>query len=129
MTLDELLAIPYAERGRTPAGADCVGFAMLYLRHVHGLEVTDPGTDTKARVALGQARADELVPAGWHRLDDPADAEPGDLLLLRRNGVVAHLAVVHDARTAIHSTPGAGPHLVPLRYVWALTASAWRVSA
>ena len=98
------VGLPYAEKGRTRAGADCWGGVRLVMSEVFGHRLPDyadayASTSDRASVA---AAIEAGLADGWRRVDLPA---AGDLLTLRIAGRPWHCGVMVNAVQFLHWPP------------------------
>ena len=84
----DLVGTPFRHQGRSPAGVDCVGLAVVIAEGL-GIPVVDQsGYGRRPQSGLLEA-AFEDQPA----LVRVADRQPGDLLLMRFDAYPQHLAI------------------------------------
>ena len=98
------VGIPDLSKGRSHAGADCRGLAMLVYREVKGLELPDYAAEylsDRDHAEIGAIARREKAAARWRLV---AEVKEFDLLLF----VVAR----HDSHVGIHVGPGQMLHVV-----------------
>ena len=98
------VGIPDLSKGRSHAGADCWGLAMLVYREVKGLELPDYAAEylsDRDQAEIGAIARREKAAARWRLV---AEVKEFDLLLF----VVAR----HDSHVGIHVGPGQMLHVV-----------------
>lgn len=118
-----LLGIPWLEGGRTRAGVDCLGAALLVHRML-GIEAADPWREWAERWKAGQRFGElETELRGWRRVELEADRVVGDTAVWA-NGT--HVAVFVGAGWWLHSTRTVGVYLAEDRFVRPRIASVWR---
>lgn len=100
----EFVGLPYADKGRDRAGADCWGGVRMVLAEVFGQQLPDYAdayTAARDHVSVSGAVQAGLA-AGWHRVDCPA---PGDLLILSIAKRPWHCAVMVTPDRFLHWPP------------------------
>lgn len=102
------IGLPFLEKGRDRTGVDCWGLVAMLLREQFGLEVpsyTEDYTTTKEGEEIAA-----LI--GRESLDWPevplAEAQPGDVLILRIKGQPWHCGLVVEPPCFIHAALGVG---------------------
>ena len=98
------VGIPDLSKGRSHAGADCWGLAMLVYREVKGLELPDYAAEylsDRDHAEIGAIARREKAAARWRLV---AEVKEFDLLLF----VVAR----HDSHVGIHVGPGQMLHVL-----------------
>ena len=119
MNLDDLLAVPYVDNGRTQQGADCYGIVRMARVHLFGKPwmPVHGGVEGSDKRALTEAMQQE---AANYREVRPY---PGAIACAFRGKLCTHIAIVVDVdgKRMILETdePGKGKHgprLVNLRY-------------
>ncbi len=98
------VGIPDLAKGRTRAGTDCWGLAMLVYREVKGIDLPDYAAeylDDRDHAEIGAIARREKVAARWRMVAEPKEF---DLLLFS----VAH----HDSHVGIHVGHGQMLHVV-----------------
>ena len=107
----ELIGIPFVEKGRTPAGCDCWGVVRLALARGFGVSVPDYAEDyptTTDRDEIAALMRGEAL--GW--TDCPlAEAQPGDVVLFRIQGMVCHAGLAIEPPWFLHAVRGIGSAL------------------
>ena len=98
------IGLPYKDKGRDRAGADCWGGVRLVLGEVFGHELPDYScayTDAKDQASVAGAVEAGLAD-GWQRADRP---QAGDLLILKIAGRPWHCALMVNDRQFLHWPP------------------------
>ncbi|WP_396616805.1 C40 family peptidase [Lysobacter soli] len=99
--LANFVGIPYLDRGRTLAGADCYGLVRLALQALRGIELPDYGT------YAGGADHDgitETIERGLHERWRAVTAPvPFDLIVLRVAGKPRHVGLVVAPERFLHA--------------------------
>lgn len=98
------VGIPDIAKGRTRAGIDCWGLAMLVYREVKGIDLPDYAAeylDDRDHAEIGAIARREKVAARWRMVAEPKEF---DLLLFS----VAR----HDSHVGIHVGAGQMLHVV-----------------
>lgn len=103
----ELIGIPYLDRGRTVAGCDCWGLAMLYHaeRGVTLPDFADAYESAEQSQSVASVVAAHRADAGWLEVS-PQDWAPGDLLLMRMHGHPCHVGVFVGGGMFLHTLRG-----------------------
>jgi cell wall-associated NlpC family hydrolase len=121
------VGIPYADLGRSRAGADCWGLARLVYREVLGLELPDYAGDYVSSAEANEVDAlirgaDKSV---WTQVREP---QPFDLLLFRRGMLASHIGITVTSRMMLHMASGDHAKIeCPTSPRWAgRFVSAWR---
>lgn len=119
MTLDELLAIPYQENGRTAQGADCYGLTRLARTYIFGKPWMAEHGAVDGTNKRAMTRAVKQDTASIYR---ECSCRPGAIATAWRASLCTHIALVieADGRPMILETdePGrswTGPRIVPVR--------------
>jgi cell wall-associated NlpC family hydrolase len=101
------IGIPFAERGRSHAGADCWYFVHLVLKEQFGIVVPTydgvgwvEGCDRGALARFMAEHRDE-----WRRIETGAEG-PGDVVLMRYMGEATHVGVVVAPPLMLHCERG-----------------------
>jgi len=124
----KLIGVPFKWGGRDLSGLDCWGIVRAY-HALRGVTIPDPleyqwdpreGKDAAADVFGPNITAEWLEVAGA--------AEPGDVLLLSRNGgeCAVHCAVYVGGQRILHATSQFGVVSEPLRRVRGRLLKAYR---
>lgn len=100
------LSIPFKEFGRDRAGCDCWGLVRLVYRDAFGIALPDylgaysgcRDSDALGALIPEEARAWEAIPRGLE--------QPGDVIVLRMNGVPMHTGVVVSPGLMAHVHEG-----------------------
>ena len=106
---NDYIRIPFLDRGRTRAGADCWGLICILFSEMLNIELPrlDQYENTKDEY---RPMMDAIVRAeriGW--LDIPAGEEkPFDVIVLKLAGLPVHVGVVVRPGVMIHCLRGAG---------------------
>ncbi|MGN6538934.1 MAG: C40 family peptidase [Mesorhizobium sp.] len=98
------VGIPDLAKGRTHAGADCWGLAMLVYRELRGIELPDYASeylDDRDHAEIGAIARREKVAERWRKVAVPQEF---DLLLFS----IAH----HDSHVGIFAAPGQMLHTI-----------------
>lgn len=99
MDLSKWVGIPFADRGRTLAGADCWGLACLV--YAEALFIALPSYADEYRELADRDRHDlhRVIQAhrGEWREIEPGKERGGDIVILRVAGAASHIGIV--ART------------------------------
>lgn len=101
---DDFVGIPYADRGRTRAGADCWGLVRLVHEEVFGNRL--PSFVDQYETASDRERLDDLIARhreGWARADLE---QPGDVALFRILGHPSHVGVITHPGYMLHVREG-----------------------
>lgn len=100
------VGIPDLAKGRTVAGADCWGLAMLVYREVCGIELPDYASeylDDRDHAELGAIFAREKVKASWLPVDRP---DAYDLVLFRIGRHDSHVGIWAAPNRMLHTVMG-----------------------
>lgn len=98
------IGLPYEEKGRSRAGADCWGGVRMVLAEVFGValpDYADAYTRTTDADSVALAVTAGLAD-GWQRVEQPSE---GCLLILRIAGRPWHCALMVNARQFLHWPP------------------------
>lgn len=98
------IGLPYADKGRTRAGADCWGGVRLVLADVFGIALPDYA-DSYTTADDMDSVADAVAAGlehGWKRTEKPQE---GDLLILRVAGRPWHCGIMVTADRFLHWPP------------------------
>lgn len=101
--LQQLLGVPFKDKGRDLSGFDCWGLVRYVLLHEFGIEVPSytenyqTWKDVEEIAALVQGQS-----LGWQDIPVPA-AQPGDVLILRILGRPWHVGVITDRPWFMHA--------------------------
>lgn len=101
---NDYVGIPYADRGRTRAGADCWGLVRLVMHEQFKIDL--PSFDGQYEGSDDVCQIQELIAAhqeGWRQIDRP---QPGDVVLFRVMGTVSHIGLVVDGGRFVHARRG-----------------------
>lgn len=104
------VGVPYRDRGRAMDGANCWGLIVLFYARELGLEL--PAYDDRAAALTDVERADlgaivrsERDGGDWYEV--PAEhVEPGDLVVFRIAGQLAHMGIVSGRDRFLHMRLG-----------------------
>jgi cell wall-associated NlpC family hydrolase len=93
--IETLVGIPFKDRGRTRAGADCWGLAVIAYEETFGIQLESYADNygpigVRKRQELGDLIYKERRQF-WERIDDERH---GDLVLLKALGVESHVGIV-----------------------------------
>lgn len=107
MNFSRYVGIPFLERGRTRAGADCWGLVVLFYAGELGIHLPayDEPSTTRAERATCAAIISAAVSGAepWRRVLEPA---PGDVILCETLRQPIHVGVVVDRRQMLHVPAG-----------------------
>lgn len=101
--MDELIGIPYLEKGRDPAtGLDCWGLFRVFYQRVLGITLPSYGeTYMHAHDHDAMAEAMEThLPSAWVRVSEPRF---GDGIRLRIDGKACHVAAYLGNGEMLHT--------------------------
>lgn len=124
--VEEYLAIPFVDRGRTAAGCDCFGLVRLVMARRAGIVLADYGfvaarDRTTVNAEIVKAKADrELwhpVPIGHAR---PFDLVPMTEMVRRQDGSSdlddCHIGIMVTANHVLHTEMASGPVCVEIAH-------------
>ena len=99
-----LMKVPFASEGRSAEGADCYGWVRLVLKEVFAVEAPPYPT---SEIVYNAMNAQSCSLAMRQRLDEwraiqAGSEQPGDLVLLIRQGRPCHCGVVLGAGQMAH---------------------------
>ncbi len=104
--MDQLIGIPYVEKGRDPAvGLDCWGLFRVFYQRFMGIELPSYGTAYEHaydHVAM-EAAINKDLPGAWIRVTEP---QFGDGIRLRIDGKACHVAVYLGNGQMLHTQNG-----------------------
>lgn len=106
MNFDDLVGIPYLDKGRDRRGCDCWGLLRLAFAERLGVELPDYGeayATAADRRALAGLIAGELEP--WAPVAS-GEVRPFDGVLLRQGRFVRHIGLVVGRGLLLHVEPG-----------------------
>lgn len=110
MDLNAYVNVPYRDRGRAMEGANCWGLIVLVYAREFGIEL--PAYDDRAAALTEIERAElSLVVAGERDAGDWLEVaqgahRPGDLVLFRIAGELAHMGIVSAPDRFLHMRLG-----------------------
>lgn len=106
----DYIGIPYLERGRDRAGCDCWGLVRLVLEQQFQVSLPSLAGDYEAvDDALTQRLIDSTSAAVSAK---PVTApEPGDIAVLRVEGIPAHVGIVVGGGNLLHVRRGTESHV------------------
>lgn len=105
MKFDELVGIPYRDKGRGRDGCDCWGLLRLAFAELRGVELPSYSEDYETaadRRALAALIAGELDP--W-RAVAPGLEDPFDAVLVREGRFPRHVGLVTERGRMLHVEP------------------------
>jgi cell wall-associated NlpC family hydrolase len=106
MELQDYMRLPFKELGRGLAGVDCWGLACLWYRDRYGIELplyTEGYRTTQDELEIGAlVRRERLA---WAEIP-LAEAQEGDMLILRMRGQPMHCGIVLEPPTFLHVHEG-----------------------
>lgn len=91
-TIDELIAVPWVEYGRTRAGADCWGIVRLAREAIRGDLLPSYDNVNAENAGMTQA-AHEVAASGFRETLTP---RPGAIAAVWRGGMCTHVGIVVD---------------------------------
>lgn len=107
MNFGRYVGIPFLERGRTRAGADCWGLVVLFYAGELGIIL--PSYEERSTTRAERATCAAIISAAiagvepWAPVDKPA---PGDVILCETLRQPIHVGVVVDRRQMLHVPAG-----------------------
>lgn len=107
MWWNDLVGIPFEEKGRSPAAFDCWGLVRHVYKQHKGIELPsylEVYETTDDRDALGLVIGQESKEK-WH---DPKTPAEFDVIILRLRGVPMHVGLVTKPGFMIHCARGIG---------------------
>ncbi len=110
---DAWLGLPYADLGRSRAGADCWGLAWLVYADECGIDLPsyhDAYTDPAEAEEIERALAGREPWSDWRRVEQP---RPFDLALFARGSSRSHVGIIVQGRLMLHM-PVSGACIVHL---------------
>lgn len=123
----KLLGVPYAHRGISKRGVDCIGFVALSLQNAGAMVPEFP--------AYGMWAQTGQITTTLHNYAievQPEQLEPGDIMLFKIGGVEQHLALFCEGGNMIHVLAMAGgnrgnvvEHAITVSW-WERLVSCWR---
>ena len=122
MDMKQYIQIPYADKGRTPAGVDCWGLVRLIYRNEFGVDL--PSYADRYPSAQEIREASKVVVEErleWEDVESGSEI-PGDLVILRLAGFPTHVGVVIDPLRKLFIHVMKGSDSVIERY----TSVVWR---
>jgi cell wall-associated NlpC family hydrolase len=109
MDLSEYVGIPFEERGRTRAGADCYGLLAIVYRERFGITLPSYSTDyvtVEDVTAVSDLIAGNII-GPWREIPSGTE-KPGDGLLMSAAGLPYHIGIVAGAGRVLHVERGHG---------------------
>lgn len=110
MDFGAYVGIPFRDRGRAMDGANCWGLIVLFYQRELGIEL--PAYDERAAALSDAERAelhtvvcDERDGGVWRDVQ-PESVQPGDLVLFRVAGALAHMGIVSGRDRFLHMRLG-----------------------
>lgn len=103
----DYIGIPYESRGRTRAGIDCWGLALLVWREQFGVELPDFEYHGDSAKALADYSLDVQA-------EEVSELIPGDLALIRQRGRVRHVGVFAGDGRMLHVMDAGASVLEPI---------------
>jgi cell wall-associated NlpC family hydrolase len=102
--IDKFIGIPYEHKGKSFAGADCVGLVELFNKEVLGRSIPD---FSDLYLDPSEYRYHNIVIESQKSLFEPI-SEPtfGDIILFRIGAYACHLGIFIDESTFLHSHQG-----------------------
>jgi len=104
--VNQYIGVPFRDHGRDPSGWDCWGLVCWCLRHHFGLSV--PSFDDEYESALQPSSVRRVISKHkpeWGKVE-LGDERPGDVLLLRMDGVPIHVGLCIGKPLVLHVLPG-----------------------
>lgn len=92
--IKDYIGLPWAENGDSRSGVSCYNLCRLVLREQFGIDAPD-----YRQRPVSRAFASALRDPAWREVATP---EPGDLVLLRDNGLPAHCGLVVGDKRMLH---------------------------
>lgn len=106
---DDFLAVPYADEGRSPEGADCYGLIWLWYRDVLEIDIpifddVPPGNMVAVNAMIEQHKSE------WLEVEIPCEH---DICVMRGIGFrgAGHMGVVQPRRRLLHTTQDQGARI------------------
>lgn len=106
MGFDRFIGIPYLDKGREMAGADCWGLVWLLMRELRGIDLpsySDQYVTADDRNALAALIADELDP--WAVIA-AGHEQAFDAVLMREGRFPRHIGIVTEPGMLLHISSG-----------------------
>ena len=100
MWYNKYIGIPYKDKGRAEAGADCWGLARLVYKQEYDIDLPSFSADY---IMDDTKRIEELLyqyKEGWDKLDTP---EAGSIVLFRILGSVSHVGIMINSTQFMHN--------------------------
>lgn len=94
---ERYVGLPFQDKGRDRNGADCWGLAVIIYREEFKIDL--PSLTDEYDFASDESIADVVVAeqeSGWVRIP-PGEERPGDVIVIRVNGLPRHVAIVAQA--------------------------------
>lgn len=130
--LRPLLDVSFLEGGRTLAGFDCYGGAILYWK-LRGRELPDFWPMIAARWTAGDRVIEHLTPPGCVTLTPPWPAplllQDCDLLVTGKQSTPSHIAAAVDQWHVLHTARGRRSRLIPAEQLFPELLWIWRATA
>lgn len=102
MDIAKYIGVPYENKGRSFAGADCYGLYMLFNKEELHKDIPEYGyTHAEDKTSVHIAITHNAKK--WHEVTEP---EAGDLILFRIGGHIIHCGVYLDSQTFLHCLRG-----------------------
>ncbi|WP_126977481.1 C40 family peptidase [Frigidibacter oleivorans] len=99
---DAWLGLPYADLGRSRAGADCWGLARLVYADECGIPLPsydEAYADPAEAREIERALSDREPWSDWRQVEQP---QPFDLALFTRGGWRSHVGIIVTGRLMLH---------------------------
>jgi len=107
--LNDYIGIPYTYGGRSMAGVDCFGLAILIYKNEYGIDLPDWYLDEVDLTGRHEAISSVVCSGSFEETDEPKD---GDFAFCYRTRMAHHVGL-HFARGIIHAESGLGVVYVP----------------
>lgn len=104
----DFIGIPFIERGRTRAGCDCGGLAVIFYRERFGIEIEADETDYAVAgplKAFAKHKALQQTTRGWLQVD-PGEEQFADILVTRTGRALTHVGILVARGWWLHTEEG-----------------------
>ena len=104
----QYVGIEFRERGRTRAGCDCGGLAVIFYRERFGIEIEADETDYSVAgplKAFAKHKALEQTTRGWLQVD-PGGEQFADIMVTRTGRALHHVGIIVARGWWLHTEEG-----------------------